>query len=204
MKFLLTCVVALGLGACGAAGRSGSAAPAPVPPASDLITLRVPGTVGAFTMARRHDYPDAENGVQLRFRGPDDLVADVYVYPGPDLTTGCPLTCARDVMKAELAGFEEAIPEMIRLGYVQAATVSARDSLVPTPASLWQLGYHLTLAVERDGGPKRSDFYLYYLPGVRVKVRATYVESPARLEHLQRFIEQVVPALLAREGSAPG
>lgn len=201
MKFLVTCFIALGLAACSAAGRSGSLAMAPAPLAGNLIKLRVPEMVGAFTMARRHDYPDAENGVQLRFQGPDDLVADVYVYPGPDLTTGCALACARDVMNAELAGFEEGIPEMIRLGYVQAATISARDSLVPTPASLWQLGHHLTLAVERDGGPKRSDFFLYYLPGFRVKVRATYVESPARLENLRRFVEQVVPALLAREGS---
>ena len=204
MKFIATCFMAIGLAACGATGRSGSLAPTATAPEVDVITLRVPQTVAAFTMARRHDYPDAANGVQLRFQGPDDMVADVYVYPGPDLATGCALGCARDVMKRELADFEESIPEMIRLGYVQAATITARDSLVPTPGALWQLGHHLTLAVERDGGPKRSDLYLYYLPGFRLKVRATYVESPGRLESLQRFLEQVVPALLARESSTTG
>jgi hypothetical protein len=53
------------------------------------------------------------------------------------------------------------------------------DALVPIPGVPWQLGRHLLLAVRRDGRAQRSDLYLFYQPGLRVKLRATYEDTTA-------------------------
>jgi len=199
MKAAIICCALLTLSAC---AKAPSSAAVPAPASSPVVALTVPERVAAFKMMKRHDYDDAGSGVQLRYEGPDSLIADVFVYPGPDLASECPLSCAEARMAAELAGFESSFPEMIRRGFVQSASVTARDSLVPPSTGLWQLGHHLTLAVTRDSLAQRSEFYLYYLPGYRVKVRATFTEAESRLRDIRAFVAALVP-LLAGRGVPP-
>ncbi len=178
------------------AACAGKRAPATgVAPAQPQIEITVPDSVGAFRMLRRIDYEEAELGVQLRYQGPDALIADVFVYPGPDLTRECPAPCAKERLASEIADFERDIPEIIRRGYVESATITATEPLVPEPGAPWHMGHHLILAVTRDGRAQRSDFYLYYVPGFRVKVRATFPENERHLLDLDDFVRAVVPAI---------
>ena len=175
-----------------------SAAPAPATvPVADLapIAIRIPPAVGAVTMRTRRDYEDRAAGTMLRYAGPDSMIADVFVYPGPDLASRCSISCAQDVLRNEASSFEQSFPEMIRLGYVEAAKVTSRGPLMPPDGAAWRLGEHISAAMTRDKQAQRSDFYLFYLPGYRVKIRATYVETPARITALRNFAAELVPAL---------
>ena len=159
------------------------------------IKVRIPPAVASFAMKTRRDYEDASAGTQLRYQAADSTIADVYVYPGPDLATRCSMTCARDVLANEVKDFESSFPEIIRLGYMESMAVTGQAPLTPPDDAAWRLGHHLTLSVKRDGLVQRSELYLYYLPGYRVKVRATYPETPERIVAVRNFADAIVPAL---------
>jgi hypothetical protein len=154
-------------------------------------------------MSSRRDYRDPSAGVVLRYVRPDSLVTDVFVYPGPDLGARCARECAHKVMDAEIDDFRTSFPEMIRLGYVQSITIVTDEPVLPPAGAVWQLGRHLRLVVQRDQRLQRSDFYLFYLPGYRVKVRGTFVPTEQRLRELEAFAAEVVPALVQGERRAP-
>ena len=171
------------------------------PPSAPVIQLRVPPTIGSFTMQMRHDYEDPSDGVQLRYVGADSLPIDVFVYPGPDLASDCPFICASSVMHDEIEVFRSAFPEMIQRHYVDSISVVRDDSLAAGPGAPWALARHLTLAVVRNGAPQRSDFVLYYLPGYRIKIRATYIVTPANVDIVKAFLAQAVPAVTGTAAS---
>ena len=163
------------------------------------ITIKVPDSIADFALVRRHDYDDKALGTQLRYRGPDSLIADVYIYPGPDLRHECPLACAEARLTEEVTQFEREIPVYIQRGYFQSGRVIARQALTPAQDAAWQLGHHLLLDLVRGGMAQRSEFYLYYLPGYRVKLRATYVDDPSRRAALERLVKALVPTLVRSE-----
>lgn len=169
---------------------------------SSTISLRVPDSVGVFAMAGRKDFDDPGLGVMLRYQRADSLRVDVFVFPGPDLATKCAGACARDAIDEEVGAFREAFPEMVKRGYVDSIAVTKDDTLVPAAADRWQLGRHLTLRLRQGGKAERSDFYLYLLPGVQVKLRASYVADSAAVAGVETFARQIVPALLARPAVA--
>ena len=206
MKRTATALALLGFTACArAAGPSAEPAPAVSPPAVAAPAtasgtrpsgaVRIPPRVASFAVKGRHDYEDRSLGTQLRYEAADSTIADVYLYPGPDLAADCPVACARTVMGNEVRSFENDFPEMVKRGYVQSIVVTDREELTPAADAAWQLGHHLTLAVTRDSLPQRSEFYLFYLPRYRVKIRATYVETPERLAAVRAFAAELVPAL---------
>jgi hypothetical protein len=166
-----------------------------IPSPGPVIQLRVPPTIGRLTMQRRRDYEDPSEGVQLRYVGADSLPIDVFVYPGPDLASECSLECAGKVMHDEIEIFQSAFPEMIHRHYVDSISVVRNDSLAAGAGAPWALARQLTLAVVRNGAPQRSDFVLYYLPGYRIKIRATYIATPANVDVVKAFLEAAVPAL---------
>lgn len=172
-----------------------AAAPAAAATSRPPAALRIPRTVASFSLKSRRDYEDRAAGTQLRFEAADSTVADVYLYPGPDLGSNCPVECAKTAMANEVRTFESGFPEMVKLGYVQTIDVTAREELAPPADAGWQLGQHLTMGVTRDGASQRSELYLFYLPRYRVKIRATYVETPARLAAVRAFAAELVPAL---------
>ena len=197
--------------ACGSTPRGPVGAGQPSPAASSAtardtahgVSISIPPSVADFRMASRRDYEDPALGVQLRYRGPQELIADVYVYPGPDFRTGCDSTCAARVFEGELAQFQNDFPEMVRRRYFDSITVAATTPLAPGPDRPWRLGRQLQLAVLREGKPARSDFSLFYLPGYRVKVRVTYEPTPERTHAIDAFVRALLPQLVGVPAPAP-
>lgn len=170
----------------------------------DQVSLRVPDSVGVFAMAGRKDFDEPGLGVMLRYQRADSLRVDVFVYPGPDLAATCAIQCAKETLAEDIATFSQAFPEMVKRHYVDSIAVLSDDTLTPAASDRWQLGRHLTLRIWQGGKPERSDFYLYYLPSVRVKLRASYVADSARVAAVTSFAREIVPALVAAPQVADG
>ena len=120
----------------------------------------------------------------------------MFAYPGPDFATRCALACAKDVLDREMNDFVGAFPEMIKRKYVDTIFVVSDKMLTPTAENAWQLGRHLVLNIVSKGTAERSDFYLYYLHGFRIKLRASYVADSSRVHGVEEFAQIVVPAML--------
>jgi hypothetical protein len=176
--------------------------PAPEPAAATGVDIAVPQRVAGFGLLERHDYEDKSSGVQLRYASSDSVMADVFVYPGPDLAQQCALPCATQALEQEIADFRGIFPEMIKRGYVQAMTVVSEERLVPPAGAPWRIGHHMRLAVTRGDRPLRSEYYLYYLPGYRVKVRSTYEDTLPQRESVASFVAGIVPALVGTSSHA--
>jgi hypothetical protein len=159
------------------------------------ITLRVPDSIGVFRMLERRDFPDRAQGSMLRYRRADSLTADVFLYAGPDLARECDLACARGVMAREGDDFVGAFPEMVRRKYADTIAVTSDSALTADSAAAWRLGRHLRLFERQAGRERWSDYYLYYLPGFRLKVRATYPPDAALAAAVARFTADAIPAI---------
>lgn len=182
---------------------SPAAASSPAQDSAGRITIRIPPRVAAFRMGSRRDYEDRSLGTQLRYLGPDSLLADVYVYPGPGFDEKCDSACAVQFFEREMAQFQSDFPEMVRRRYYDSITVAAENSHAPGMGRPWRVGRHLRLAVVHGGKPARSDFHLFYLPGYRVKVRLTYDPTAARERAVDAFMRDLLPRLVGSPASAP-
>ena len=211
MRTLIGSSLVLSALACSSAVRS-----SPVPAASPTvaasssaqdsaarIAIRIPPRVAAFRMGSRRDYEQRSLGTQLRYLGPDSLLADVYVYPGPGFDERCDSACAAEYFEQEIAQFRADFPEMVRRRYYDSIAVVTESPHVPGAGRPWRVGRHLRLAVVREGKPARSDFHLFYLPGHRVKVRLTYDPSPTREQAIDAFVRDLLPQLLGAPASPP-
>ena len=186
-------------GACASAPTAevSSGAAASPPAGATPPAVRLPPAVAGFTLVGRHNFEDPRAGSSFRYNGPDSLYADVFVYPGPDLATNCGVACATRVMQEEVTQFEHTdLPEMLRRGNMQSYSVQARENLLPDSAAVWRLGARVQLTQQRTGRAERSEYYLYYLPRIRVKVRTTFVESGERAQLLRSFVRELIPALV--------
>lgn len=163
---------------------------------TSVVQFGVPQLIGSWVFVSRHDYPDPALGVLVRYQRPDGLRVDVFAYPGPDLATRCPAACAKDVLDREINDFVGAFPEMIKRQYVDTVFVVSDKTLSPAADDVWQLGRHLVLGVVSKGTAERSDFYLYYLHGFRIKLRASYVADSSRVHGVDQFAQMLVPAML--------
>ena len=181
--------------AAGAAAAPGSGAGADTTAAFQVV---VPPQVAAFTLEGRRGVEGAPEDVQLRYAGPAGLAADVFIYAGPDFAARCALDCARKVIDQEVGHFRDSFRDMIQREYVQKIKVRNELRLTPPAGAAWRLGRHLVLDVQRDGAGQRSDFYLFYFPGVRIKVRATYAEEPDRAEAISAFVTSLLPQLVGK------
>ena len=159
------------------------------------VHLRVPDSIGAFRGRERRDFPDKADGVMLRYRRADGLQADLFVYPGPDLASNCDLACARGVLKREADDFVNSFAEFVRLHYVDTISVASDSLLEPPNGSSWRLGRHLHVTQRQQGTAQWSDLYLYYLPRIRVKVRATYAPDSSQARAIADFAAAAAPAL---------
>jgi hypothetical protein len=187
--------------ACSTGSQSGAPRPATVPaavaapPTPTRVEIFFRQRVGPFVLVDGHRYPDPANGVQLRFRGPDSTIADVFVYPGPDFGADCSLTCSRAVLKRETEDFLGSFDRMIRERMVDSIRLVASRPIERPAEAIWTLGHHIELRVVRGGRVMRSDYVLYYMPGVRAKIRATYAASDSLKRYVAAFAEQTVPTL---------
>ena len=164
---------------------------------SARINLRVPDSIGVFAMSERKDYDDPSLGVLLRYKRADSLIVDAFVYPGADLATSCPHECAKKVLDGEVAAFIASFPEMERRGYADSISIVSDQAMTPAADDRWEMGRHLRLRMIRRGVHEQSDFYLSYMPGFRVKLRASYVPDSANAMAISEFARRIVPALTA-------
>jgi hypothetical protein len=211
MKAIIWLVVALALFAC-AGSSTTPVAGTPSPPVTGApvtpppgFWVRVPDTVAHFIGRARRNYDDPAAGVGLRYEHPAlALFADIFIYPGPDLATNCPLPCAKTELAREIAEFEAYVPGRMTEGrFAQAGRVTATEALTPPRDAGWQLGHHVAAAITRDGRELRSEFYLFYLPRYRVKFRSTFVHSQARDEALDAFVKAVLAGLPTADRAEP-
>lgn len=214
MRALAGSAVALLTIACASAAPPSptpAVAPAPTaavttPAAADTAprtAVRLPARVATFRLVQRHEYENRALGVQLRYTGPDSLYADVYVYPGPGFDTRCDSQCSAQAFTREVAQFQADFPEMVKQKYYDSIVVVEDETLAPGPDKPWRLGHHLRLAVQRNGKPARSDFYLYYVPRYKVKVRLTYDPTPERTQAMDAFIQDLMPQVVGGPPQPP-
>jgi hypothetical protein len=194
-----TLILALVIAAQGCAtatsrGLEDRGAPAPSQPSA---SLRLPPAVGVFRLASRRNFPDARAGTLFRYLAVDSLYVDVIVYPGPDLASGCNLECGASALEREVAEFEPALQAMVAQGTLQSVAVHSRGPLPAPPDSAWKLGAFVRASTGRNGRTERSDLYLYYLPRVRVKVRATFLDTESRGQAVDEFVRELLPLLAA-------
>ncbi|HUF65513.1 MAG TPA: hypothetical protein VMM17_06000 [Gemmatimonadaceae bacterium] len=140
MKAIACSVVALALFGCARTSTPSADvsrptavadAPATLPPG---FWLRVPDTVANFIARARRNSDDPAAGVGLRYEHPaSELFVDIFIYPGPDLATNCPLPCAKTELVREVAEFEAYVPGRMTEGtFAQAARVTASETLTGT------------------------------------------------------------------------
>jgi hypothetical protein len=101
-------------------------------------------------------------------------------------------------MAREGDDFVGAFPELVRRKYADTIAVASDRPLSPDSAAPWRLGRHLRLFERQAGRPRWSDFYLYYLPGFRLKVRATYAPDSALAAAVAQFASDAMPAITGR------
>lgn len=161
------------------------------------INLRIPDSVGVFARRERKNFDDPSLGVMIRYQRADSLRVDVFVYPGADLATNCPIDCGLKVLDEEVDAFVSAFPEMVKRGYSDSISLVVRRPLTPAPDDRWKMGRYLRLRMVTKGVIDNSDYYLFYLPGFRLKLRATYPADSASAIAVAEFSHQVIPAFLA-------
>lgn len=142
-------------------------------------------------MSKWKDFDDPSFGVMLR----DSLTVDVFLYPGADLTTQCPTECAATVLDGEVVGFIASFPEMERRGYANSISVVSDQAMTPAADDRWKMGRHLRLRMIRRGVHEQSDFYLSYMAGFSVKLRASYLPDSANATVIAEFSRRTVPPL---------
>lgn len=155
---------------------------------ADPAPLWVPRRVGAFHLAVFQPNDDPARGALYRFVGPDSILMDVTLTPGPDLLLQCPLECARDSLRVMLRGLLEAIEGQ------DAIRVLANEELRPTPVVPWRLAHRAAFRTTRDSLQIRTEQHYYYLPSTRLSVRGSFIESPARDLWVAEFLRYVVDA----------
>jgi hypothetical protein len=183
---LLLCIaVFAGVGACRPAA----------PPASlaDLLgedpsPLWIPRRVGSFHLAVFQQDEDPTRGALYRYVGPDSILIDVTLAPGPDLALTCPVDCARAEMRNTARQFVGAITAE------PGARTESSAELPATPDAPWRLGHRSTFRHARDGVEEREEVLLYHVPGTRFEIRGRYVTSPLRDRWVAEFLRYVMEA----------
>jgi hypothetical protein len=195
------------LAACGGGGATAGAAPSPAAGGkastpspvggARAATLRIqvgePKNVGGFTYLERRNWPDPSLGEMLRYEHSSGMQADVFVYPGPDLATECPLECARQKLQEEIGGFPD---QMRAQTIISGFKTTSEAELVPPAGVRWRVGrhQHALVTYTSRGREQHTDYWIVYFPGYRLKVRSTFDETPERIAALEQFLAAVGPA----------
>jgi hypothetical protein len=184
-----------------AADPAPPAAPAPpAPSAPQGGQIRIPTEVAGFRLTGRRDFEQPGAGSVFRSTGTDSLFADVYLYPGPGLDARCDVDCAARVLAQEAEGFETIeLPALVEDGTILSFELLAHDTLAAPADAAWRVGrqVRVDLVYPDERGLRRSEWVVRYLPFARVKVRATYRETPERTERVAAFVRELIPALVS-------
>jgi hypothetical protein len=159
------------------------------------VTIHVPDSVGQFQRVETKRFPEAANGTMFRYRRGDRLVADAFLYPGPDLGVACDLACAGRLLAREGDGFVSSLPELVRRQYIDTVGTVHDSTLTPSSRANWQLGRHVHYETRMRGDARWSDLFLFYLPNLRVKVRATYEPGDVHRNDIAAFAHALMDGL---------
>ena len=159
------------------------------------VTLQMPDSIGLFVMTERRTLSDPMDGMFIRFRRSDGLGADLFLYPGPDFSDDCDLSCASELLKREGDQFIGAFPELVRRKYLDTIGTVRDSALVPPARATWRIGRHVWFETRVGGSPRWSDMYLYYQPRLRIKVRATYAADSAQHSEIAEFARAAMDAV---------
>jgi hypothetical protein len=195
----LACLLSFGASPAHSQTPGGSTAPAA---ADSTGRLRIPEQMVGFTLQTERCNP-AGTDVILRYAGPDSLSLHVFVYPGPDFARDCDSACAGRMLEQEVVDFRASFPEMIRRRFVDTISVESDAAVQPKAGSGWRLARRIVLATRRAGQAERSELHLFYLRGVRVKIRATYVPTAARIAAVAALADALIPELLLPPAGTP-
>lgn len=163
------------------------------PVARERESVQAPEEVAGFRTVGRHDYPDPRLGTTVRYARDGGRYVDIYVYPGVHVDSACDAACA---VNAEADGFVTDFPEMVRAGHYERLEVVGDQRLQPGAGAEWAYGRHLALKVRREGEVMDSHFYLYSFPGFFLKVRASFPPSPAALDEVEKFVDELLRTLM--------
>lgn len=197
MRVLAIVVLLSAIACAGGSGAGVVPGEAPQPAAPTGPALRLPPTVAGFNLSGRRNFDDPRAGSVFRYVAPDSLYADVFLYPGPDLGANCNVQCATRVIQQEAGQFEHTdLPAMVQQNSIQSFTIELRESLQPPADSTWKLGAHVRAMLQRGNRTETSEFYVYYIPRTRVKIRVSYLDSGSRRQAVEAFIAALMPALV--------
>lgn len=193
-------VVPIVLAAC-AGGQTPSPAPTATAGPDTAFTFRVPRTIAGWRFIGRQAYDDPGLGMSVRYRHSDSLTADLYLYPGPSFDKRCDEACARDLLKSEMDTSVAMFQHLAREGRFGALAIDDVRALEPARHDRWRIGSHMRMRLTPSGETvsHRSDLWLVYVPHVKLKVRATFVETRARTRALESFLAGVVPTVTSPE-----
>lgn len=176
-------LVAAGVGGCR------RVVPPPTPEQAvflaDPAPLWIPRRVGAFHLAVYYPPQDDQEGTLYRFVGPDSVLLDVTLAPGPDLDTACTLDCARSQAQA-LQSQWESLWESEAEGHV-----GETPNLPATPNTPWRLAVGVDGRTEAEDGP-RFAWRAFYVPQTRIEVQGRYTAGPVRSRAVAEFLHYVM------------
>lgn len=162
------------------------------------FTLKAPERIGDYTLANVHTFDDARLGTGLRYEGERAQRVDVYVYPGPPADSACPAECAAAQVDAEVDGFIESFPELIRRGYYSSLDVVRDSTRTPAPGDAWRAGRHLVVKGVTREGAVESHFVLFAFPSYMVKVRMSVPPSADSGARVDAFVRDALAAMTQR------
>ena len=162
---------------------------------SSRLAIDLPDSVRTFVRTEMKQLANPAEGYVVRYRRVDGLAADVFVYPGPDFASNCDLACARNVMEREGGSLVASFPEIIRRKYIDTVGTVHDSAVTPASSEHWRLGRHIQFETRIHGEPRWSDMFLFYAPGLRIKVRATYVPGELQRANIAEFARAAVDAI---------
>ncbi len=166
----------------------------PAPPPDPGITLQIPPELAGFALVGRKDFENPTEGTQLRYSRADSLFVDVIVSGGPDFAK-CDLACSTKAFDGDFAKLRAGYTDLVNSGIARSAQLGPEEPLNPPSGARWRLGRRLRATLLLDLGAERSELYLFMLPGVSVKVRATYADRGDRAAAVTAFAERIVAGL---------
>lgn len=152
---------------------------------ADPAPLWIPRRVGAFHLAVYYPPDDNQQGTLYRFVGPDSVLLDVTLAPGPDLETDCALDCARreaDALQSQWQSLWES---------EAAEHESETPSLPATANTPWRLAVGVDGHTDAEDGP-RFAWRAFYVPQTRIEVQGRYRGGPVRTRAVAEFLHYVM------------
>ena len=148
-----------------------------------------------FVLAESEVIDEPNAGTLFRYRRPDGVGADVFVFPLPPVRANCDADCADGVVKENSEAFVNSIPELMKRGFYDTLWVVRTKSRKPPKGSWLDRGRLTIFRGERHRAPIESYRWLFLGQETLVEIRVTI--SPGAIEPavLEQFVDAVLLSL---------